>query len=215
MSRCAFELISPATTAMPVVHMLSQATRLYGSCSNMPSRTASLIWSHILSGWPSVTDSDVNMNRLTFASLVAVASAGSCGRSAKPPSPRSFHSCGIVGEDRRDSIEEEIRQLALVEQGRLLPRTGRVQQDCPVRVDFEARIGGRHVVRHHHVDALAGQLLGGVLLDVLGLGREPDEQLPGLLTLAELGEHVGRWLEHDLGHPVALLELLVRLRLGP
>jgi hypothetical protein len=45
----------------------------------MPSRTASLIWSHILSGWPSVTDSDVNMNRLTFASWVAVASSGSCG----------------------------------------------------------------------------------------------------------------------------------------
>src|SRR5918995_6199038 len=67
MSRCAFELISPATTAMPVVHMLSQATRLYGSCSNMPSRTASLIWSHILSGWPSVTDSDVNMNLLIEA----------------------------------------------------------------------------------------------------------------------------------------------------
>src|SRR5436190_2359400 len=83
MSRCAFELISPATIAMPVVHMLSHATRLYGSCSNMPSRTASLIWSHILSGWPSVTDSDVNMNRLTFASLVAVASSGSCGAVGK------------------------------------------------------------------------------------------------------------------------------------
>src|SRR2546430_14276048 len=156
MSRCAFELISPATTAMPVVHMLSHATRLYGSCSNMPSRTASLIWSHILSGWPSVTDSDVNMNLLMW-----------CVRSS-----------GIVGEDRRDSIEQEIRQLVLVEQWRLLPRTGRVQQDCPVRVDFEARIGGRHVDRHHHVDALALHLLGRVLLDVLGLGREPDEQLP-------------------------------------
>src|SRR4249920_2158416 len=151
MSRCAFELISPATTAMPVVHMLSQATRLYGSCSNMPSRTASLIWSHILSGWPSVTDSDVNMNRLTFASLVAGASSGSCGAVGSAASPRS---CGIVGEDRRDSIEEEIRQLALVEQGRLLPRTGRVQQDCPVRVDFEPRVGSRHVVGHHHVDPL-------------------------------------------------------------
>src|SRR6266480_7581455 len=135
MSRCAFELISPATTAMPVVHMLSQATRLYGSCSNMPSRTASLIWSHILSGWPSVTDSDVNMNLRMW-----------CVRS-----------CGIVGEDRRDSIEQEIRQLVLFEQGRLPPRTGRVQQDCPVRVDFEARIGGRHVVRHHHVDALRSE----------------------------------------------------------
>ena len=54
-----------------------------------------------------------------------------------------------------------------------------------------------------------------MLLDVLGLGREPDEQLPGLLSLAQLGQHVRRGLEHDLGHPVALLELLVRHRLGP
>src|SRR5438477_3912706 len=185
MSRCAFELISPATTAMPVVHMLSQATRLYGSCSNMPSRTASLIWSHILSGWPSVTDSDVNMNRLTLPPWSPSQAPAPAVRSAKPPSPRSLGSCGIVGEDRRDSIEQEIRQLVLGEQGRLLPRTGRVQQDCPVRVDFEARVGGRHVVRHHHVDALAGHLLGRVLLDVLGLGREPDQQLPGLLALAE------------------------------
>src|SRR5215208_3135306 len=41
----------------------SQATRAVGVCVNDQSRTASEIWSQILSGCPSVTDSDEN-NRL-------------------------------------------------------------------------------------------------------------------------------------------------------
>ena len=45
--------------AMPVVTRTSQATRPLGSCSSTASRTASEIWSAILSGCPSVTDSDV------------------------------------------------------------------------------------------------------------------------------------------------------------
>src|SRR5206468_6941791 len=53
-------VISPATTAIPVVTSVSQATRAVGSLPMMASSTASEIWSAILSGWPSVTDSDVN-----------------------------------------------------------------------------------------------------------------------------------------------------------
>ena len=45
---------------MPVVAVHSQATCPWGSCSRMASSTASDIWSHILSGCPSVTDSEVN-----------------------------------------------------------------------------------------------------------------------------------------------------------
>src|ERR1035437_8501787 len=52
-------LISPSTITRPVVVAVSQATRAYGSLARMASRIASDIWSHILSGWPSVTDSDV------------------------------------------------------------------------------------------------------------------------------------------------------------
>src|SRR4051795_4845922 len=44
---------------MPVVTNVSQATRLCGSSASIASRTASEIWSAILSGWPSVTDSEV------------------------------------------------------------------------------------------------------------------------------------------------------------
>src|SRR5689334_13759157 len=61
MSSCAFVEISPATTHRPVVTSVSHATRLYGSSASAASRTLSLIWSAILSGWPSVTDSDVNV----------------------------------------------------------------------------------------------------------------------------------------------------------
>src|SRR4051812_43915652 len=43
--------------------MVSTATRLVGSSLSIASRIASLIWSAILSGCPSVTDSEVNRRR--------------------------------------------------------------------------------------------------------------------------------------------------------
>src|SRR5437762_6380817 len=54
---------------MPVVTRVSQATRAAGSLPMMASSTASEIWSAILSGWPSVTDSDVNTWRCAGISL--------------------------------------------------------------------------------------------------------------------------------------------------
>ena len=51
--------ISPTTWTKPVVTSVSQATRAFGSFSIIASKTASEIWSAILSGWPSVTDSEV------------------------------------------------------------------------------------------------------------------------------------------------------------
>src|SRR5881398_3615841 len=56
---------SPATCTWPVVMRVSTATRLVGSSLSIASRIASLIWSAILSGWPSVTDSEVNRRRDT------------------------------------------------------------------------------------------------------------------------------------------------------
>src|SRR5215213_2548215 len=53
-------VISPSTRTSPVVVAVSQATRAWGSSLMIASRMASDTWSHILSGWPSVTDSDVN-----------------------------------------------------------------------------------------------------------------------------------------------------------
>src|SRR3984957_15230993 len=50
-------------TTRPVAVRVSQATRLKGSSVRQASRMASEIWSAILSGWPSVTDSEVNRIR--------------------------------------------------------------------------------------------------------------------------------------------------------
>src|SRR5579863_4995304 len=61
-------VISPATTTNPVVTNVSQATRPLGSWRITSSSTASEIWSAILSGCPSVTDSDVN-RKFLFDSL--------------------------------------------------------------------------------------------------------------------------------------------------
>jgi hypothetical protein len=60
-STYAVVVISPATMASPVVTMVSHATLAIGSCSRMASRIESEIWSAILSGWPSVTDSEVKV----------------------------------------------------------------------------------------------------------------------------------------------------------
>src|SRR5919109_2626326 len=53
-------VISPDTTTSPVFTSVSHATRPPGSSRSTASRTPSEIWSAILSGWPSVTDSEVN-----------------------------------------------------------------------------------------------------------------------------------------------------------
>ncbi len=60
MSINAVVVISPATMTRPVVTIVSQATLPRGSFRRISSRTASDIWSATLSGWPPVTDSEVN-----------------------------------------------------------------------------------------------------------------------------------------------------------
>src|SRR2546421_3998270 len=55
--------ISPATHTRPVVMSVSHATRPNGSSIRIASRMASETWSAILSGWPSVTDSEVYSHR--------------------------------------------------------------------------------------------------------------------------------------------------------
>src|SRR5436190_829876 len=64
--------ISPDTTTRPVFTSVSQATRPSGSSAITASRTPSEIWSAILSGWPSVTDSEVNRNSLSESGWVVI-----------------------------------------------------------------------------------------------------------------------------------------------
>src|SRR5258706_14669363 len=58
-------------TTRPVAVRVSQATRLEESSRRQASRMASEIWSAILSGCPSVTDSEVNRKRLIAVKLVS------------------------------------------------------------------------------------------------------------------------------------------------
>src|SRR6266571_2706825 len=67
-------VISPATSTKPVVVAVSQATRAIGSCAKIASSTASEIWSHSLSGCPSVTDSLVKNAFGLFMKLLTVVS---------------------------------------------------------------------------------------------------------------------------------------------
>src|SRR5271154_4771834 len=68
-------------TTRPVAVKVSQATRLAGSSVRQASRIASEIWSAILSGCPSVTDSEVNKwrffdKRLLLSGNTSVTSGG-------------------------------------------------------------------------------------------------------------------------------------------
>src|SRR3954447_21992614 len=65
MSTYVFVVISPETTTRPVFTSVSHATREPGSSARHASRTPSEIWSATLSGWPSVTDSEVNRYSLS------------------------------------------------------------------------------------------------------------------------------------------------------
>src|SRR2546428_13699414 len=73
---------------MPVVTRVSHATRAAGSLAMMASRTASEIWSAILSGRPPVTDSEGNTWRCARMCLsergldVQASGAPSGGRTA-------------------------------------------------------------------------------------------------------------------------------------
>src|SRR5581483_8971750 len=73
-------VISPITTTRPVVHAVSQATRPCGSSFMIASSTASEIGSHILSGWPSVTDSEVSVSEGAVMNVVVISMSFLCAR---------------------------------------------------------------------------------------------------------------------------------------
>src|SRR5207245_894328 len=74
-SSSACVVTSPITTHNPFVIAVSHATRACGSCPSMPSSTASETWSQILSGCPSVTDSEVSRYEVDVLKEVATTTA--------------------------------------------------------------------------------------------------------------------------------------------
>src|SRR4051794_34838950 len=143
MSTYADVVISPATTHNPVVSSVSQATRPFGSSARMASSTVSLIWSAILSGWPSVTLSEVKVQRDTV--LLSWALAGRV-RAADP-------------DDHVEDLPGDRPLVAEVDRHRVGVRP---QQRNGVGVVAEAHPWSRHVVGDHEVEALGAQLGAGV-----------------------------------------------------
>src|SRR3954463_10718647 len=161
-------VISPATTTSPVVISVSQATRPSGSSPRTASSTESEIWSAILSGWPSVTDSEVKeKERVVMA-----------GRLANAPSLLGWftahQACGEVGdalarEDRADAFGD--RELH-VETVREVAQNGGRRQT----LDRLADLGDRPFRRQALGDELAGMAVAAVAGPARGdQGAEPRE----------------------------------------
>src|SRR6476659_7899372 len=188
---------SPATCTWPVVIRVSTATRLLGSSARRASRIESLIWSAILSGWPSVTDSEVNRRRDTGL----LAGCGSVGRK----SLTVFE----VGPARPDQVPDRVGRGFLRSEGYVGARAVGAQDHGGVLRSLEP--GGvpaaADLVDDEQVGALGGQLGPAVgqrvTLGGAGLGGEADHHLsgPGPRRPRDLGQHVGG---ADQGHRVGL-----------
>src|SRR5258706_6250326 len=75
MGTSAVVVTSPIVARKSLVTAVSHATRAAGSCASIASRIASDTWSHTLSGWPSVTDSEVSRYELDVVNEVMVSGA--------------------------------------------------------------------------------------------------------------------------------------------
>src|SRR3546814_10974836 len=98
--------------------MVSQATRARLSWARIASSTASEIWSAILSGWPSETDSEVK--RVLDIGLISLDSDGKMGANDTPPH-RPAH-CAARGIECGLS---RARPWALLASARWIPCPGR------------------------------------------------------------------------------------------
>src|SRR5664280_2399175 len=214
-------VISPATSTRPVVNNVSQATRLSGSSVNSASSTASEIWSAILSGWPSVTDSDVKVYReLTEGSILIgglgpwqqAAVAGTVCRWSQGPERAAASS---RAQQRAHSIQYGVSNGVLAPQGHLGRRSVGAEDGDLIGVVVESDALGGHVVGDHQIDPFADQLRPCPLEDPVGLSGEPDKYLPLPSAPSQFDEDVRRRLEDQLGHAVGLAQFGSVRHFGP
>src|ERR1044072_7985537 len=134
---------SPETTTRPVLTSVSHATRPVGSSRMTASSTPSEIWSATLSGWPSVTDSEVK--RYSFSAKLVIGGGLSVLAAA-----------GLALDERDDA-----RQPVPTDPGAqaVLDVVGVVARDALARVDLD-REARRALADLRGVE----QLQGGALL---------------------------------------------------
>src|SRR3954451_4321472 len=174
---------SPATTTRPVVSSVSTATRLWASCRIISSRTESLIWSAILSGCPSVTDSEVNRRPVTCrCSWFGWAMVVMCGRWS-------------ILQPEGHFVPNDVGERGLGPE-RYVVRGAVAGQDHGLVVARPEDRATADVVDHEEVAALAGELGPGQVEHgarvVAGLGSEADHDLAGTQpVVGEPGQDVG------------------------
>src|SRR3954471_18715773 len=205
--------ISPDTTTRPVFTRVSQATRPVGSAASTASRTPSEIWSAILSGWPSVTDSDVN--RYPFSSI----GAKSLGALRLYQVWVCLVSRAALAldevDDHRDALEAVALAQAVFDEVRVVPG------DALARVDLDREARGilADLGDVEHLQAVA--LLGRRLALLHDVGEEAVELRRRDAVARAVGdrEHLGEQaldVAPALGargqHPRALAELVVHPR---
>src|SRR3954469_12316165 len=157
----------------PVVMRVSTATRLRGSSASMASRIASLIWSAILSGCPSVTDSDVKRRRGTRYSpgsapgrRVAFPPTVPAGGDLPRPQARGPPGSATCGGQQRRYRRPDPGGDGVLAARRQLGHGAAGGQDDDGVVRPAENLTGRDVVDHQQVAALASQLGAGVGEDV-------------------------------------------------
>src|SRR5437660_6438268 len=157
-------VISPETTTRPVLTSVSQATRPRGSSAITASSTPSEIWSAILSGWPSVTDSDVNRYSLSERGFVVIRSGGAIGNAGRLAGGcwgASTIGAPRVVDDQRHAGEPVALAQAVLEEEPVVARHAAAVRD----VHREARRAGvvlRHVQELEPAPADGGRLARGL-----------------------------------------------------
>src|SRR5215216_2697996 len=154
--------ISPETTTSPVFTSVSHATRPAGSSRSTASRTPSEIWSAILSGCPSVTDSEVNRNSLSLISFMRWESVAS-----------RLSALALLAlvevDDHRDPLERVALAQAVLDEVRIVAR----DPGAAVDLDRKARRADADLRHVEHLEPVA--LLGGRLARGGDLGEEAVE----------------------------------------
>src|ERR671937_827379 len=138
-------VISPATSTTPVVTSVSHATRPIGSSASTASSTASEIWSASLSGWPSVTDSEVKRYRRPMVRRIIAADRGRPGMASRVRRP---------AQQGGEPVADGAGQLLL---GPFLERrvlTLPAQDGRPIGIRSETRPFATHLVHHDQVEVL-------------------------------------------------------------
>src|SRR3954468_22295935 len=187
--------ISPETTTRPVLTSVSQATRPVGSSAMTASSTPSEIWSATLSGWPSVTDSEVNRYSFSASGWFIGERVAAAVHAARPSSALLLAS--VIVDHERHALEAVALAQPVLEEEAVVAR----EESLVGHLDREARrarLELRHVEEPHpsaaHRRRLAGCLdvgeeaveLGGwdagsrAVGEIERLGDEPPHPAPRL-----------------------------------